>query len=163
MPNCGGRRGSASAAVVAAFARRSAPGETKGTTVNPIGFTVPSLRALLERQGVKFDVPYREGEILGIAIAFFADPPGTYIELPEGLDELRDLARKSRPGDPRGKAIVSDPQEQSSTEATACHDVSLQQCQQPDTVAVAVRNALDTAISRLACASVRRTAESCPR
>ena len=37
--------------------------------------------------GVEFDVPYRELDQLGIAIAFFTDPFGTYIELTEGLDK----------------------------------------------------------------------------
>ena len=34
-----------------------------------------------------FDRPYQEIEALGLAIAFFTDPWGTYIELTEGLDE----------------------------------------------------------------------------
>ncbi len=36
---------------------------------------------------MEFDVPYRELDQLGIAIAFFTDPFGTYIELTEGLDK----------------------------------------------------------------------------
>jgi hypothetical protein len=33
-------------------------------------------------------VPYRKVPALGIAIAFFTDPWGTYIELTEGLDKV---------------------------------------------------------------------------
>ena len=41
----------------------------------------------LEAKGVTFDRPYQEIEALGLGIAFFTDPWGTYIELTEGLDE----------------------------------------------------------------------------
>jgi hypothetical protein len=34
-------------------------------------------------------VPYRTVPALGIAIAFFTDPWGTYIELTEGLDKIQ--------------------------------------------------------------------------
>ena len=37
---------------------------------------------------MEFDRPYTEVESLGIAIAFFTDPFGTYIELTEGLDKF---------------------------------------------------------------------------
>ena len=56
-----------------------------------IGFEVRDLEAFckkLESMGVKFDVPYRKVPALGIAIAFFTDPWGTYIELTEGLNKL---------------------------------------------------------------------------
>ena len=39
--------------------------------------------------GVKLSVPYRTVPALGIAIAFFTDPWGTYIELTEGLDKVQ--------------------------------------------------------------------------
>jgi len=65
------------------------PAGTKGRSLDHIGFEVEGLAAFcedLERQGVVFDMPYTEVESLGIAIAFFTDPFGTYIELTEGLD-----------------------------------------------------------------------------
>jgi len=60
---------------------------TKGRTLDHIGFEVTNLEALCEKlaaSGVQFDVPYRKTES-GVAIAFFADPWGTYVELTEGL------------------------------------------------------------------------------
>ena len=64
---------------------------TKGRALDHIGFEVKNLEAFcknLESQGIKFDVSYRKVPALGIAIAFFTDPWGTYIELTEGLDKL---------------------------------------------------------------------------
>ena len=63
---------------------------TEGRSLDHIGFEVENLEAFcrqLESAGVEFDVPYRELDQLGIAIAFFTDPFGTYIELTEGLDK----------------------------------------------------------------------------
>ena len=64
---------------------------TKGRAVDHIGFEVKNLEAFvkgLEAQGVKFDVPYRPVPQLGIAVAFFTDPWGAYVELTEGLNKL---------------------------------------------------------------------------
>jgi catechol 2,3-dioxygenase-like lactoylglutathione lyase family enzyme len=64
---------------------------TKGRALDHIGFEVKDLEAFckkLEASGVKFDVPYRKVPALGITIAFFTDPWGTYIELTEGLSRL---------------------------------------------------------------------------
>ncbi len=64
---------------------------TKGRSLDHIGFEVKNLQAFvqkLEAEGVKFDVPYRKVESLGVALAFFTDPFGTYVELTEGLDRL---------------------------------------------------------------------------
>ena len=64
---------------------------TKGRSMDHIGFEVKNLEAFakkLEAQGVKFDIPYRKVQSLGVAIAFFTDPFGTYVELTEGLDRL---------------------------------------------------------------------------
>lgn len=64
---------------------------TQGRSLDHIGFEIHGLKAFcgeLERQGITFDMPYTEIESLGIAIAFFTDPFGTYIELTEGLDKL---------------------------------------------------------------------------
>ncbi len=62
---------------------------TAGTVLDHIGFEVDNLEAFcraLEAKGINFDRPYTEVPALGIAIAFFTDPWGTYIELTEGLD-----------------------------------------------------------------------------
>ena len=62
---------------------------TRGRSLDHIGFEVEGLEAFcrkLEAQGITFDRPYQRVESLGIAIAFFTDPFGTYIELTEGLD-----------------------------------------------------------------------------
>jgi catechol 2,3-dioxygenase-like lactoylglutathione lyase family enzyme len=64
---------------------------TKGRSVDHIGFEVKNLEAFckkLEAQGVKFDSPYRKIPNLGLAVAFFTDPWGTYVELTEGLNRL---------------------------------------------------------------------------
>jgi catechol 2,3-dioxygenase-like lactoylglutathione lyase family enzyme len=70
----------------------SPPAGTTGRTLDHIGFEVDGLEAFtkrLEAQGITLDVPYREIPAVGLAIAFVTDPWGTYIELTEGLDELR--------------------------------------------------------------------------
>ncbi len=62
---------------------------TKGRSLDHIGFEVRGLEAFCENltaQGITFDRPYETIESLGIGIAFFTDPFGTYIELTEGLN-----------------------------------------------------------------------------
>lgn len=90
-----GMRGSFQAADLPGVNLTYSPGEsltgTQGRSLDHIGFEVDGLEAFckkLEAQGVTFDVPYREIDQLGIAIAFFTDPFGTYIELTEGLDKF---------------------------------------------------------------------------
>ena len=64
---------------------------TKGRVLDHIGFEIDDLKAFcerLEKKGITFDRPYQEVPSLGIAIAFFTDPWGTYIELTEGLDKI---------------------------------------------------------------------------
>ncbi|MDA1313932.1 MAG: VOC family protein [Acidobacteria bacterium] len=64
---------------------------TKGRVLDHIGFEVKNLKSFCEKlqsQGVKFDRPYEEIARIGLSIAFFTDPWGTYIELTEGLDKL---------------------------------------------------------------------------
>ena len=64
---------------------------TQGRSLDHIGFEVEGLEEFsrnLEAQGVTFDRPYREIEGRGLAIAYFTDPFGTYVELTEGLDKL---------------------------------------------------------------------------
>ncbi len=66
------------------------PEGTRGRSLDHIGFEVDGLKAFckkLEAMGVTFDRPYQEIESLGLAIAFFTDPFGTYVELTEGLDK----------------------------------------------------------------------------
>ena len=63
---------------------------SKGRAIDHVGFEVKKLEAFcktLEASGVKFDVPYRKIDRLGIAVAFLTDPLGGYIELTEGLDK----------------------------------------------------------------------------
>ena len=64
---------------------------TEGRSLDHVGFEVDGLEAFcreLEAQGIVFDRPYRELEGRGLAIAYFTDPFGTYIELTEGLNNL---------------------------------------------------------------------------
>jgi catechol 2,3-dioxygenase-like lactoylglutathione lyase family enzyme len=70
----------------------SAVAGTAGRVLDHIGFEVDDLQAFtrrLQAQGITLDVPYREIPDTGLAIAFITDPWGTYIELTEGLDEMR--------------------------------------------------------------------------
>jgi predicted enzyme related to lactoylglutathione lyase len=65
---------------------------TRGRVIDHIGFEVKGLEAFvkkLESQGIKLDRPYTPVPALGISIAFFTDPWGTYIELTEGLDKVQ--------------------------------------------------------------------------
>jgi hypothetical protein len=55
-----------------------------------IGFEVRNLEQFLRRpaaSGAKFDVEYTKVPALNIAIAYFTDPWGSYIEVTEGLAE----------------------------------------------------------------------------
>lgn len=64
---------------------------TKGRVLDHIGFEIDDLKTFcknLEKKGITLDRPYQEVPSLGIAIAFFTDPWGTYIELTEGLDKI---------------------------------------------------------------------------
>ena len=63
---------------------------TQGRVLDHIGFEVENLEEFckkLEGMGITFDRPYTEIAALNLAIAFFTDPFGTYIELTEGLDK----------------------------------------------------------------------------
>jgi catechol 2,3-dioxygenase-like lactoylglutathione lyase family enzyme len=65
---------------------------TQGRALDHIGFEVKNLEAFckkLEADGITLTTPYRQVPALGIAIAFFTDPWGTYIELTEGLGKVR--------------------------------------------------------------------------
>jgi catechol 2,3-dioxygenase-like lactoylglutathione lyase family enzyme len=63
---------------------------TRGRAIDHIGFEVENLEAFVEAmqaRGVEFQMGYREIPSIGLAIAFFTDPSGTYVELTEGFDE----------------------------------------------------------------------------
>lgn len=64
---------------------------TKGRSMDHWGLEVKGLEVTvkrLEAAGVKFDVPYRRIDSIGLAVAFFTDPWGSYVELTEGLDKF---------------------------------------------------------------------------
>ncbi len=75
------------------FSSESSPlAGTAGRTLDHIGFEVEDLEAFteeLQAKGITLAVPYREIPAAGLAIAFVTDPWGTYIELTEGLHEIR--------------------------------------------------------------------------
>ena len=65
---------------------------TRGRGLDHIGFEVKNLEAFckkLEAMGIKLDVPYRKVPALNIGLAFITDPWGTYIELNEGLANIK--------------------------------------------------------------------------
>ena len=65
---------------------------TQGRAIDHIGFEVKNLEAFtkkLEADGIKLEIAYRKVPALNIAIAFIKDPWGTYIELTEGLDQVK--------------------------------------------------------------------------
>lgn len=65
---------------------------TQGHGVDHIGFEVKNLEEFcktLEAKGVEFDRPYRAIPALGLGTAYFTDPWGSYVELTEGLTQLK--------------------------------------------------------------------------
>ena len=65
---------------------------TRGRALDHIGFEVKNLEAFvkkLEADGIKVDVPFRQVPALNITLAFITDPWGTYIELNEGLANVK--------------------------------------------------------------------------
>lgn len=66
----------------------AAPAGTRGRGLDHVGFEVKNLEEFcrkLEAAGQKFDRPYTRLPNSPVAIAFFTDPWGTYIELTENL------------------------------------------------------------------------------
>jgi catechol 2,3-dioxygenase-like lactoylglutathione lyase family enzyme len=64
---------------------------TRGRQLDHIGFEIRNLETFcreLEAKGIKFDRPYSTLPS-GFGLAFLTDPWGTYIELTEGLREIR--------------------------------------------------------------------------
>jgi hypothetical protein len=74
------------------FARPATrPRGTQGSALDHIGFEVDGLEAYcaeLIRRGIVFERPYTKVPNTALAIAFFTDPWGTFIELTEGLDTV---------------------------------------------------------------------------
>lgn len=65
---------------------------TRGRALDHIGFEVRNLEEFckkLEAQGIKLDVAFRQVPALNITLAFITDPWGTYIELNEGLGNIK--------------------------------------------------------------------------
>lgn len=69
---------------------RTECGPTRGRAIDHIGFEVDDLQsfvAALQAKGVDFQMGYREVPSIKLAIAFFTDPSGVYVELTQGFDE----------------------------------------------------------------------------
>ena len=65
---------------------------TRGRALDHIGFEVKNLEEFcknLEAQGIKLDVAFRRVPALNITLAFITDPWGTYMELNEGLENIK--------------------------------------------------------------------------
>ena len=65
-------------------------GPTRGRAIDHIGFEVDDLQSFvtaLQAKGVDFQMGYREVPSIELAIAFFTDPSGVYVELTQGFDE----------------------------------------------------------------------------
>jgi catechol 2,3-dioxygenase-like lactoylglutathione lyase family enzyme len=63
---------------------------TRGRAIDHIGFEIDGLQAFVESmqaRGVDFQMGYREIPSIELAISFFTDPAGVYVELTEGFDE----------------------------------------------------------------------------
>lgn len=63
---------------------------TRGRAIDHIGFEIDGLEqfvAGMQARGVDFQMGYREIGSIELAIAFFTDPSGVYVELTEGFDE----------------------------------------------------------------------------
>ena len=75
------------------FSRSDGPvAATRGRALDHIGFEIRNLEQFckqLEAQGIKLDVAYRAVPALNITLAFITDPWGTYIELNEGLGNIK--------------------------------------------------------------------------
>ena len=86
LPHCGAAR-----CVAALFAIHDSGSRTQGRALDHIGFEVRNLEVFLAKlaaSGIKLDIAYRKVPALNIAVAFFTDPWGTYIELTEGLGRV---------------------------------------------------------------------------
>ncbi|MES2625809.1 MAG: VOC family protein [Pseudomonadota bacterium] len=78
--------------VMGAPANGPAPRGSKGGALDHIGFEVADMDAFaahLQSLGIKFDSEPRRIDAIGLTIAFLTDPVGTYIEVTEGLADLK--------------------------------------------------------------------------
>lgn len=72
--------------------RNGDPLPTQGTAIDHIGFEVADMDAFaskMERMGIAFDRAPECIDAINLCIAFITDPKGTYIELTQGLVEIR--------------------------------------------------------------------------
>jgi len=68
------------------------PLPTQGAAIDHIGFEVVDLEAFAQRirsMGISFNREPECIDAIGLCIAFITDPKGTYIELTQGLNELK--------------------------------------------------------------------------
>jgi catechol 2,3-dioxygenase-like lactoylglutathione lyase family enzyme len=93
-----GRRGNMTTAelpgVSLTFSKSDTPvAGTRGRALDHIGFEIKNLEAFtkrLETMGIKLDRPYaRVPQLNNLGFAFITDPWGTYIELNEGLEQVK--------------------------------------------------------------------------
>lgn len=92
MPNGSSRAATLPGLTMLFRSASSRPSGTQGRVLDHIGFEVQHLESFcadLQRNGVTFDRPYTKLPNADLAIAFLSDPWGTYIELTEGLSQVR--------------------------------------------------------------------------
>jgi catechol 2,3-dioxygenase-like lactoylglutathione lyase family enzyme len=73
-------------------ARGEAPIPTQGSAIDHIGFEVADMAAFaakMEKLGIEFNRAPERRDDINLTIAFITDPVGTYIEITEGLDEVK--------------------------------------------------------------------------
>jgi catechol 2,3-dioxygenase-like lactoylglutathione lyase family enzyme len=72
--------------------RNGDPLPTQGTAIDHIGFDVTDLDAFaakMTRMGIPFDRAPECIDVINLCIAFITDPKGTYIELTQGLADIK--------------------------------------------------------------------------
>jgi catechol 2,3-dioxygenase-like lactoylglutathione lyase family enzyme len=70
----------------------AAPVPTQGSAIDHIGFEVTDMAAFaakMEKLGITFDRAPERRDDINLTIAFITDPVGTYIEITEGLDDVK--------------------------------------------------------------------------
>ncbi|MDR2212013.1 MAG: VOC family protein [Pseudomonadales bacterium] len=73
-------------------ARGGDPKPSQGAAIDHIGFEVADLNTFatkLESLNIPFNRPPQRVDAINLTIAFITDPVGTYIELTEGLDDVK--------------------------------------------------------------------------
>ena len=77
---------------------RADGGNTRGTTVDHIGFEIRNLAEFLkklEAKGIKLETAYREIPAIGLNISYLYDPTGVYIEMTEGYTGIKSRESES--------------------------------------------------------------------